>query len=244
MQDSFLSSGLSPRQRKVYVLRWNPEKSPFRPSDFENIFAQMKGIIPYDAKHPLDWSIYDWRSVEHRDLYVMMQVGNGLNGITWFGFLGGRPYQYELENGRVTRKRYVETTISFIHRIEKTRLLTADKLCAAIPEVDWQHGHSGELIATESAEKLGLFLVDELRKVDDNDDLKFQDFSQKKYVLSDILTFMCPALKKELLAIGRNKSEEITDINDLMVTIDDDDYLHWDNIKEHLSLDKLDGFML
>ena len=63
----------------------------------------------------------------------------------------------------------IETDIQFMHKIEKTNVLTSDKLIQAIPEVDWLHGHSGELLSVESAEKLGMLLFNELRKLDDSD---------------------------------------------------------------------------
>lgn len=44
--------------------------------------------------------------------------------------------------------------------------------------------------------------------------------------------------------MGKNKSPEITDINELMVKVDDEDYLKWASIEEHLSLEKLNGVLL
>ena len=87
-------------------------------------------------------------------------------------------------------------------------------------------------------------MVSELKNVDENDDIYFDSYNQKKYVIADILTFMCPELKKRLLAMGKNKSPEITDINELMVKVDDEDYLKWASIEEHLSLEKLNGILL
>ena len=240
----YLNNGIAPRQRKVYVLRWNPSISSFGRKRFEHYFAQNKGLIPFEDDDIFDWNVWDWKSVEHRDLFVMMLVGQEINGIVWGGFLGGYPYQYKMEDGSLTKSRFCEMTVEYMHRIEKTGLMTADRLIQAVPEVDWLHGHSGELISVESAEKLGLFMVSELKNVDENDDIYFDSYNQKKYVIADILTFMCPELKKRLLAMGKNKSPEITDINELMVKVDDEDYLKWASIEEHLSLEKLNGILL
>lgn len=240
----YLNNGIAPRQRKVYVLRWNPRISSFSRDDFECYFSMYKGITPFDPDDKLDWTVWDWRNVEHRDLYVMMQVGQKVNGIVWGGFLGGYPYQYESEDGKLSRSRFFETDVEYMHRIENTGLMTADKLVLAVPEIDWLHGHSGELLSVESAEKLGLFMVNELKDAEENDDLYFDSYNQKQYVLADILTYMCPELKKRLLALGKNKTPKITDVNDLMVHIDDEDYLNWNSIEDHLSLEKLNGVML
>ena len=177
-------------------------------------------------------------------MYVMMQVGQKVNGIVWGGFLGGFPYQYEKEDGSLTRSRFFQTDVEYMHRIEKTGLMTVDRLIQAVPEVDWLHGHSGELLSVESAEKLGLFIVNELKDVEENDDVYFDTYNQKRYVLADILTFMCPELKKRLMAMGKNKDPEIQDVNNLMVRIEDEDYSNWISLEDHLSLEELNGVML
>ena len=243
-RDSFLDRGIAPRQRRVFVLRWNPTISGFTREDFENYFAQYKGEKDLDHDNKLDWNVYDWKSVMHRDLYVMVQVGQKVNGIVWGGFFGFFPYQYKKTDGTLTASHFFETDVQYMHRIENTGILTADRLQKAVPEVDWLHGHSGEILSIESAEKLGLFLVDELKRVETNKDIYFDDFNEKKYVLADILTFMCPELKKRLKAAGRIDNKRLRNINNMMVHIDDEDYEHWDNIEEHLTLERLDGVLM
>ena len=240
----FLNNGIAPRQRKVYVLRWNPSISGFTRDGFEDYFAQYKGTKPFDVDNKLDWTVWDWKSVEHRDLYVMMQVGQKVNGIVWGGFLGGYPYQYKREDGTLTKRKFFQTVVEYMHRIEKTGLMTSDRLIEAVPEVDWLHGHSGELLSVENAEKLGLFLVNELKDVEENDDIYFDSYNQKQYVIGDILTFMCPQLKKRLLDLGKNKDPKITDINELMIHVDDNEYSKWINIEDHLSLEMLNGVLM
>lgn len=240
----FLNEGVSPRQRKVYLMRWNPSVSSFTRKDFDDYFSLYKGKQSPIKEYVIVWSIWDWKNVMHRDLFVMMQVGQKVNGVVWGGFLSGMPFQYEDENGKPTRSHFIDCTVMYMHRIENTNLLSAERLVKDIPEVDWLHGHSGEVLSTGNAEKLGLLMVDEFRKVEENDNLYFDSYNQKKYVLGDILTFMCPELKKRLLAMGKNKDKHITDINNLMVRIDDEDYQHWDNLEEHLSLEHLNGMLM
>lgn len=243
-RDPFLDKGVAPRQRRVFVLRWNPSISGFSRDDFENYFAQYQGEKAYDHDNELDWTVYDWESVIHRDLFVMVQVGQEVNGIVWGGFFGGFPYQYQKADGSLTSSHFFKTNVEYMHRIEKTGILTADRLQAAIPEVDWLHGHSGEILSIESAEKLGLFLVDELKKVEGSKDTYFDSFNEKKYVLADILTFMCPELKKRLKAAGKIDNKRLRNINNMMVRIEDEDYKDWDNIEDHLSLVKLNGILM
>lgn len=240
----FLNNGTAPRQRRVFLLRWNPSISSFTRKDFEEYFNCYKGISNTIENHDIVWTIWDWKEVMHRDLFVMMQVGQKNNGIVWGGFLGGAPFQYETENGGLTRSRFIDCTVMYMHRIEKTNILSAERLVKDIPEVDWLHGHSGELLSIENAEKLGLLLVDELRKVEENDDVFFDSYNQKPYVLADILTFMCPELKKQLLALGKCDNKKLKDINDMMVRLDDEDYQNWNRLEDHLSLERLNGVLM
>lgn len=243
-RDPFLEKGVSPRQRRVFVLRWNPTISSYSKEDFEDNFAQLQGRKPYDTNHPLDWNVWDWEQVSHRDLFVMMMVGQKVNGIVWGGFFDGFPYQYEDKNGKPYKSVFFKTDAMYMQRIEKTHLLTAEKLMAAIPEVDWLHGHSGEILSVESAEQLGLFLVDQLRKVESSDDFYFDTFNQKKYVIADILTFMCPELKRRLLKLRKIDNKHLRKIDGLMIHVDDEDYDHWDKIEEHVSLTRLSGLLM
>ena len=240
----YYNNGIDPRQRRVFLMRWNPSISSFTRKDFEDYFSYYKGETENVENGDIVWTIWDWKKVVYLDLFVMMQVGQKTNGIVWGGFLGGIPFQYENENGALTRSRFIKCTVMYMHRIEKTNLLTAERLIREIPEVDWLHGHSGELLSIESAEKLGLFLVNELRKVEESDNLYFDSYCQKSYVLADILTFMCPGLKKHLLEMGKCNNKRIRDVDKLMVKVEDKDYSKWNTIEEHLSLEILNGVLM
>ena len=243
-RNSFFDKGISPRQRHVFVLRWNPLKSSFTKDDFEDEFAQLQSRKHYAIKQDLNWSVWDWQEVMHRDLYVMMKVGEENSGIVWGGFFGGFPYQYENMDGKPGGRYYFDTNVQFMHRIERTRILSSDKLYKAVPNVDWLHGHSGELLSVGDAEKLGLFLVDELRKVNSCEDVYFDDYNEKQYVIADILTYMCPELKKRLLSLRKIDNKHLRNINNMMVSVDDECYESWDNLEEHLSLTKLNGILI
>ena len=87
--------------------------------------------------------------------------------------------------------------------------------------------------------------VDEMKKVDEkNEDFYFDTFNEKSYVLADILTFMCPNLKKKLLAMAKNDSPKIKDINNLMVRLDDQNYTEWNKIEDHIHLEELNGILM
>jgi hypothetical protein len=54
----FYNKGISPRQRRVFILRWNPSISSFSLDDFEDEFAQLQGTKPFDNEHPLDFGMF------------------------------------------------------------------------------------------------------------------------------------------------------------------------------------------
>lgn len=216
---------LKPRQRRIFVLRWNPAISSYTTERFLEHFSQYKAGEGLD----MDWSVWDWETVMHRDLYVMMRVGGENNGIVWAGYLVGQPYQYQYKDGRMSKSHYFEIDYTFMNHCEKTGILTAQRLNEVIPEVDWEHGHSGELLSVDAGEKLALFIGNELLHAEEGDNLVIDDFEQKPYVIGDTVGFLCPELKRKLRKAGKTTDECFYEsgrprqINDLLV--------HYDNEK-------------
>jgi hypothetical protein len=44
--------------------------------------------------------------------------------------------------------------------------------------------------------------------------------------------------------MGKNNSPDIKDINELMVSVEDNDYSNWTTIEDHLSLEMLNGILM
>ena len=89
-----------------------------------------------------------------------------------------------------------------------------------------------------------MFLVDELKNVDSSENIYFDSYNQKKYVLADILTFMCPELKKRLLSMRKIDNKRLRNVHNLMVKIEDEEYEKWTQIEDHLSLTKLNDILM
>lgn len=245
----YMDNGVSPRQRKLHILRWNPAISSYTEDDFKSDLEWFKDGAPVDSDkwgqdRNIYWTVYDWKDVEYMDLFVMIRVGDCGTGIVGAGYLHSYPLQEQKPDGSLGRTRFFKLSYMFMQDPTKTGLLTGEQLVSAIPIVDWLHGHSGELVSVENAEQLALFMVGQLKTQENGDFLMFEDFNEKKYVLSDIMTFLCPELKKKLLSMGRNTSPEVTDINNLMVTIKDKAYHTWRNLERHLQLEELNGIMM
>lgn len=54
---------------------------------------------------------------------------------------------------------------------------------------------------------------------------------------------MCPSLKTRLYDKGKNRNKEITDIHNLMVNFDNEDFHLWNDLEEHSLLEKLNGIL-
>ena len=213
------------RQRRVFVLRWNPAISGYTDEMFDTDLSTYKK----DCRIEMNWSVWDWDKVVHKDIFVMMRVGGDANGIVMAGYLDGPPYTIDYDNGKQSQRHFFDLDCLFLQKPEKTGLLTASRLNEAVPEVDWEHGHSGELLSVENGEKLVLFFGNELLHAEENEDLVFDSFECKQYVIGDLVGFLSPELKRKLRKNGRTtpdcflKSGRSKQINDLSVKYDEAD---------------------
>lgn len=241
----YMDNGVSPRQRKLYVLRWNPDISSCTKEEFMDDFEWFKEGAHVNSEKwgpdkALYWTVYDWQSVEYMDLFVMVNVGKEGNGIMGMGFL----HSYPMDCGPRSRSKLFKLSFSFMQDPAMTGLLTGDDICRNIPGIDWLHGHSGELIPVDKAEELAMHVINVLKNQEDGDHLKFNESDEKKYVLQDIMTFLCPKLKRRLLDMGKTSRPEITDIDNLMVEFTDEDYQRWKSIEHHIILRRLNGLLM
>ena len=233
----WMEEGLAPRQRRLHILRWNPRISSYRPEDFDKDFKTFKD----NERLELDWSVFNWKEVTHLDLFVMMKVGTNCTGIIWFGYLRYPPLQIQYEDGHWGRTRYFQIAPMFMQRIERTHLLTAEKLNREIPEVNWEHGHSGEMLSVEVTEKLALFVGKELMFQEDNEDLKFDEFQQKPYVIGDFLGYLCPKLKQKFIDEGNVTEDAVPKkgVNHNSLKFDADLVAPGVSLEEVLKLDEI-----
>lgn len=201
------------RQRRLFLMRWNPNISTYKRVDFEFDFGRFERN---ENMKDMDWTIREWRSAERLDLYMMAQVGTENDGIIYGGYLESDPYQYEYEDGRIGRTRFVHISPLFMQRIEKKLIITSDYLSQRVPEIDWHGGHSGIELPVNIAEKLTWAVCEELFHADEDKNLHFDDFEQKKYTICTILSLLCPELKKRLIKEGRIVDEDRINRDDIL----------------------------
>jgi len=200
------------RQRKAYLLRWNPNISTYTRTRFENDMSTYfkKGTEPKD----MNWNVYEYQKVRPRDFYFTAQVGCEVNGIVWGGLVKGELYDMIDDNGKLIspNHRWIDLEYIFMQRIEKKLLLTADKLSKIVPKIDWEKGHSGILLTPGTAEKLALAIGNELLHAEDDENLVFDSFCGKEDVISSSVGYLCPKLKKSLLEKNRVDEEVKKDL--------------------------------
>ena len=142
---------------RIYVLRWNPAISSYRLDDY------IRDRAEFPDGWCTDWSIYEYEEAKKGDHFVMMRVGDGNTGIVYHGDFASDPYRSKdwRRTGKI--RYYIDMNCFDATAPDESPLLTADELYAAIPDVDWLHGHSGELLSPENALKLIALLKEKLR---------------------------------------------------------------------------------
>lgn len=130
----------------TFIMRWNPGISSSKIGDYRN--ARKKWPDGFCG----DWSIYEWEKAHEGDEYVMVRVGEGANGIVYHGVFLSEPYEGKDWAGTDKKRHYVDITIE--HPCDPDHpMVSIEQLSAAIPEINWAKGHSGEML-TDEQEKL------------------------------------------------------------------------------------------
>ena len=136
------------RQQQTFVMRWNPEISSYKVSDFESAMADF-----FEDGFYYDWSIWDHQKVHVGDRFFMLKVGSGNTGIVMSGIIVSLPYKDEDWSGRGRDVRYVRMIPECMVHPDKNSIVTTQSLNEALPGVNWNEGHSGVLLSDEQANK-------------------------------------------------------------------------------------------
>ncbi len=137
------------KEPRKYLMRWNPSISSFTEQDYEAALENMKNGMFF-----MDWSIHEWEEARRGDIFYMMRVDDDKAGIVFSGLLLSDPYVSDDWAGSSKRRLYVD--LACMNPVEPGEVphISLEKLMTAIPDFDWQKGHSGELLPVEVTEKL------------------------------------------------------------------------------------------
>lgn len=133
---------------KTYILRWNPAISSFKLEEYRdalNRFSNGWGG---------NWSVYEYNKACKGDHFYMVRVGEGNTGVVFRGLFTSDPYEDEDWAGTDKKRFYVDIEACDCADPDKPAHITMEELYKAIPDIEWDHGHSGVLLTDEQAGKL------------------------------------------------------------------------------------------
>lgn len=136
-----------PEKPKTYLMRWNPAISSFTEQDYRRCVEHQE-----DDTFFLNWSIYEWEEVNRGDAFYMLRTGDEGAGIVFNGYFISNPYTGDDWKGTGRRRCYVDMACRNAAHPDAAPMIPLKVLKEAIPSVDWEKGHSGELLSDDVAD--------------------------------------------------------------------------------------------
>lgn len=135
-------------ETRTFLLRWNPAISSFTWREY------CRCVESWPDGFCMGWSIFEWRKAREGDRYYMLRVGEGDTGLMFRGEFLSPPYEDEDWAGRGIPRHYVDINcLEPVSPDSKPHVTTA-MLQEAMPEVEWNKGHSGVLLSLAQAKTL------------------------------------------------------------------------------------------
>lgn len=138
-----------PDKPKTYLMRWNPAISSFTEQDYAHCVEHQE-----DGHFFMDWSIYEWEEARRGDIFYMLRTGDDKAGIVFNGYFMTDPYTGEDWKGTTRRRCYVDMACCNAAAPDAAPQIPLQTLKEAIPSIDWDKGHSGELLSDDVVKKL------------------------------------------------------------------------------------------
>lgn len=135
------------------ILKWNPAFSSYSMKSFLIDLSYCKedgnDCVGYN------WSVRDYDRIHEGDEFYWVKVGFGQTGIVGHGTITSDPYEGEDWSGRGRRTFYVNFEPDILVNPDALALLTCRELSEAVPDFEWDKGHSGLVLNDVQAERLG-----------------------------------------------------------------------------------------
>lgn len=143
----------------TFLLRWNPAISSYTMKRLdEDIEEWADGYWPSD----FDWSVREWEKAKEGDKFFLARVGEGNTGIFAAGRFTSAPYEGEDWSGNGRKTYYMQMEFEAVFHPERTDIITTEALERELPNINWQKGHSGEMVDSETADRLELMWRDHI----------------------------------------------------------------------------------
>lgn len=174
------------------IFKWNPAFSSYTMMSFLRDLSYCKDE---DAEYVrFNWSVWDYDKIGEGDEFYWVKVGLGQTGIVGHGRITSGPYEGKDWSGKGRRMFYVDFVPDVLINPDALPLLGCRQLSAAIPDFEWDKGHSGLVLKGCQAETLGCLWSDYL-------ELNKKDFLRKALKDNDYL-FMERGLEEIALEIA------------------------------------------
>lgn len=128
----------------TYILKWNPDISSINLTEWEYWIQHFPFIKP-------NWSVYEHENSEYGDEFYLVKVGSGKTGVVMKGIFSSLPYRAQDWSGKGRKVFYRDLWIAHIMHPDKDPIIPTSALNDAIPDFDWEKGHSGICLNEDDA---------------------------------------------------------------------------------------------
>lgn len=132
---------------RTLILKWNPEISSYTKERFDEDLADH---IFCD----FNWSVWEHQQLHPGDRFFLVRVGEGKTGIAMAGTVYSRAYKDEDWSGKGRETYYTDLDVLDAYDTDHTPHITIAQLQEAIPNFQWDGGHSGIYLTDEQSEVL------------------------------------------------------------------------------------------
>ena len=145
-------------QHNTFLLRWNPAISSYTMDHLDDDMLEWARRNWWDDD--FDWSVYEWQKAHKGDRFFMVREGEGNTGVFAAGRFTSEPYIDEDWSGKGREVYYMQMEFEAVFHPERSEIITTAELERELPHLDWQKGHSGQMLDKEDATKLELMWRD------------------------------------------------------------------------------------
>ena len=135
-------------KRNTVILFWNPAISSYTLERYEQDIKTVDETF--------NWSVWEHEKAKYGDRFFLVRCGEGNVGICMSGHFTSIPYRGEDWAGRGREVYYMDMRPDVMIHPEYYPVLSIEELQKAIPDFNWNGGHSGRILDPADAEKLEL----------------------------------------------------------------------------------------
>ena len=158
------------------ILKWDPASSPVTMERFE------KELLANDWPQ-FKWSVWEHEQAHTGDQFFLLRVGEGNTGIVAGGSIISDAYQADDWSGKDRVVFYNDIAPDFILHPDRCPILTTARLTKAMPDFEWNGGHSGVVLPPDYAKILNEMWLALLEQIELDDMFDFERASDP--MLSD-----------------------------------------------------------